>query len=58
MLRSGTAASRRERAIATLAGIIGALMLARAVEDTSLSEEIVTAARDAFWQGATVAPER
>jgi TetR/AcrR family transcriptional repressor of nem operon len=58
LLRGGTAASRRERALATLAGIIGALMLARAVEDPSLSEEILSAARDAFWQGAAVEPER
>jgi TetR/AcrR family transcriptional repressor of nem operon len=58
LLRGSTAASRRERAIATLAGIIGAPMLARAVEDPSLSEEIPTAARDAFGQGAAVAPER
>ena len=58
LLRRGTAASRRNRAIATLAGIIGALMLARAVEDPSLSEEILTAARDAFGQGAAVKPER
>jgi hypothetical protein len=58
LLRGGTAASRRKRAIAILAGIIGALMLARAVEDPSLSEEILTAARDAFGQGAAVEPER
>src|SRR5437868_14999116 len=44
LLRGGTAASRRNRAIAILAGINGALMLARAVEDPSLSEEILTAA--------------
>jgi TetR/AcrR family transcriptional repressor of nem operon len=48
LLSGGTAASRRRRAIATLAGIIGALMLARAVEDPALSDEILTAARDAF----------
>jgi TetR/AcrR family transcriptional repressor of nem operon len=58
LLRGGTAASRRKRAIAILAGIIGALMLARAVEDPSLSQEILTAARDAFGQGAAVEPER
>jgi TetR/AcrR family transcriptional regulator, transcriptional repressor for nem operon len=58
LLKGGTAASRRKRAIATLAGIIGALMLARAVEDPALSEEILTTARDAFGQGAAVKPER
>jgi TetR/AcrR family transcriptional repressor of nem operon len=48
LLRSGTAASRRRRAIATLAGMVGALTLARAVNDPTLSEEILEAARDAF----------
>jgi len=58
LLKGGTAASRRKRAIATLAGITGALMLARAVEDPALSEEILAAARDAFGEGAAVNPER
>ena len=48
LLRHGTAASRRKRAITTLAGMIGALILARAVDDQSLSNEILAAARDAF----------
>lgn len=48
LLRDGTAASRRKRAIATLAGIVGALTLARAVDDRALSKEILAAARDAF----------
>lgn len=48
LLRGGTAASRRKRAIATLAGTVGALMLARAVDDPALSNEILAAARDAF----------
>jgi TetR/AcrR family transcriptional repressor of nem operon len=48
MLRGGTAASRRARAIATLAGIVGALTLARAVSDAALSEEILIAAREVF----------
>lgn len=52
LFRCGSAASRRKRAIATLAGIVGALMLARAVEDPALSDEILTAARDAFGEGA------
>ena len=51
LLTGGTAASRRKRAIATLAGMIGALMLARAVEDPALSDEILAAARDAFGEG-------
>jgi TetR/AcrR family transcriptional regulator, transcriptional repressor for nem operon len=48
LLRSGTAASRRRRAITTLAGMVGALTLARAVNDPALSKEILEAARDAF----------
>jgi TetR/AcrR family transcriptional repressor of nem operon len=57
LLKGGTAASRRKRAIATLAGIIGALMLARAVEDPDLSEEILAAAQDAFGEGPAVKPK-
>ena len=36
------AAARRRRAIATLAGMVGALILARAVEDPTLSDEILS----------------
>src|SRR6202040_808836 len=57
LLTGGTAASRRKRAIATLAGMIGALMLARAVEDPALSDEILAAARDAFVGRPAVKPE-
>ena len=48
LLRNGTRASRRRRAITTLAGMVGALTLARAVDDPALSREILAAARDAF----------
>ena len=48
LLRNGAAASRRRRAITTLAGMVGALTLARAVDDPALSEEILTVAREAF----------
>ena len=48
LFRDGSAASRRKRAIATLAGMIVALTLARAVDDASLSDEILAAARDTF----------
>src|ERR1700733_14932164 len=48
LLRNGAAASRRRRAITTLAGIVGALTPARAVDDPALSEEILAVARDAF----------
>jgi TetR/AcrR family transcriptional regulator, transcriptional repressor for nem operon len=36
-------AARRERALATMAGLVGALMLSRAVDDPALSEEILQA---------------
>ncbi len=48
LVTDGTAARRRKRAIATLAGIVGALTLARAVDDAALSREILAAARDEF----------
>ena len=48
LLKRGTPAARRRRAIATYAGMVGALMLARAVDDPALAREILTAARDAF----------
>jgi TetR/AcrR family transcriptional repressor of nem operon len=41
---------RRRRAIATLAGMVGALTLARAVDDTAFSNEILAAAREAFGE--------
>jgi TetR/AcrR family transcriptional repressor of nem operon len=44
--RSATA--RREQAIATLSGLVGALVLARAVDDPVLSDEILAAARAAY----------
>src|SRR5262249_18713242 len=52
LLRGGTASSRRKRAIATLAGMVGALTLARAVDDPTLSAEILAAARDIFGRSA------
>ncbi|HJZ77901.1 MAG TPA: TetR family transcriptional regulator [Vicinamibacterales bacterium] len=39
-----SAAARRERALATLAGLVGALILSRAVDDRALSDEILEAA--------------
>jgi TetR/AcrR family transcriptional regulator, transcriptional repressor for nem operon len=44
----GTAAVRRRRAIATLAGVVGAMTLARAVGDPGLSNEILSTARQVF----------
>jgi TetR/AcrR family transcriptional repressor of nem operon len=48
LLRHGPAKRQRKRAIATLAGLVGALTLARAVDDPALSKEILAAARDTF----------
>jgi TetR/AcrR family transcriptional repressor of nem operon len=48
LLKNGPARQRRRRAIATLAGMVGALTLARAVDDPALSREILAAARDAI----------
>ena len=48
LLKRGTPAARRRRAIAIYAGMVGALTLARAVDDRALAREILTAARDAF----------
>jgi TetR/AcrR family transcriptional repressor of nem operon len=39
-----SAAARRERALVTMASLVGALVLARAVDDETLSEEILQAA--------------
>jgi TetR/AcrR family transcriptional regulator, transcriptional repressor for nem operon len=48
LLKTGSRASRRKRAIVTLSGMVGALTLARAVDDPALSQEILAAARDAL----------
>jgi TetR/AcrR family transcriptional repressor of nem operon len=39
-----SASARRQKALATMAGLVGALMLSRAVDDPALSEEILEAA--------------
>jgi TetR/AcrR family transcriptional repressor of nem operon len=51
-LFGGSAAARRKRAIATLSGLVGALTLARAVDDPALSKEILAAARETFGKAA------
>lgn len=53
MIKTGGRAARRNRAIVTLAGMVGALTLARAVDDPVLSEEILVAMRSAL-RGAGV----
>jgi TetR/AcrR family transcriptional repressor of nem operon len=42
-VRTGRSAARRRKALATMAGLVGALMLARAVDDPHLSDEILEA---------------
>ena len=51
LLKHGTPASRRRRAIAAYAGMVGALMLARAVDDPALAEEILATGRRSFGKG-------
>jgi TetR/AcrR family transcriptional regulator, transcriptional repressor for nem operon len=48
LLKHGTPAARRRRAIAAYAGMVGALTLARAVDDPVLAREILAVARGAF----------
>jgi len=45
---TGPPAARRRRAIATWAGLVGSLVLARAVGDAGFSREILAAGRTAF----------
>jgi TetR/AcrR family transcriptional repressor of nem operon len=42
------AAARREKALATMSGMVGAMVLARAVNDAELSDEILRAGAKAF----------
>ena len=46
-----SAAARRERALVTLATLVGTVVLARAVDDADLSEDLLQAARVAFKLG-------
>ncbi len=48
LVPGGSAAARREKALATMAGLVGALMLFRAVDDAKLSDEILEAATAMF----------
>jgi TetR/AcrR family transcriptional repressor of nem operon len=43
-----SAAARREKALATMAGLVGALMLSRAVDDPALSDEILQSTATEF----------
>lgn len=49
-------AARREKALATMAGLVGGLVLARAVDDPGLSDEILKATSAAF--GASPGADR
>lgn len=53
LMKRGTPAARRRRALATYAGMVGALTLARAVDDPALAKEILAAAREAFGREAS-----
>jgi TetR/AcrR family transcriptional repressor of nem operon len=48
LLKRGGPAARRRRALASYAGMVGALTLARAVDDLALAQEILAAAREVF----------
>ena len=48
LLKRGGPAARRRRAIASYAGMVGALTLARAIDDPALAQEILAAAREVF----------
>jgi len=48
LLPGRSAAARREKALATWAGLVGAMILARAVDDSQLSDEILEAAASTF----------
>jgi len=49
-----SAAARKEKALATMAGLVGALILSRAVDDPQLSTEILSAASNEFAKSANV----
>jgi TetR/AcrR family transcriptional repressor of nem operon len=48
LLPGRSAAARRAKALATMAGLVGALMLSRAVDDPNLSDDILEAAATTF----------
>ena len=50
-------AERRQRALATLSGMVGALVLARAVDDPALSDEFLAAGRAVLGEGFSGGPD-
>ena len=53
----GRAAKRRDAALATIAGLVGALILARAVDDPELSRDLLAAGRRALGGNADAGDE-
>ena len=51
LMPGGSKAERRQRAAAALAGMVGALILARALDDAGLSKEVLRATKAALLQG-------
>jgi TetR/AcrR family transcriptional repressor of nem operon len=50
-----SAGARRQKAIATMAGLVGALILSRAVDDPKISDEILEAAAASLEESAVTA---
>jgi TetR/AcrR family transcriptional repressor of nem operon len=48
LLPDASRAARRRKALATMAGLVGAVILSRAVNDAGLSDEILNAAAKEF----------
>lgn len=53
LLKRGTPAGRRRHAIAAYAGMVGALTLARAVDDPAFAQEILAVATETFGKEAS-----
>jgi TetR/AcrR family transcriptional repressor of nem operon len=48
LVPGASAAARRRKALATMSGLVGAVILARAVDDAALSDEVLRAAAKEF----------
>jgi TetR/AcrR family transcriptional repressor of nem operon len=51
LVPGATKTSRRRKALAAMSQLVGAMVLARAVDDTAFSDEILAAARDDLLRG-------
>jgi TetR/AcrR family transcriptional repressor of nem operon len=58
LLKGGSGINKRQSAIATLSGLVGALTHARAVDDPALSREILAAACNVFRRGLAIPKTR